>query len=187
MATIDLNNLIRPKHSNYVTTDLKKRVQDPLPVYVDLNLDLRLAQSKGLGSNPANSNDIYVSTNLDAIKNSLYNIFTTREGEKLLTPDFGCSLEQFLFEPVTDIGAKAIGYHVYSSIVKYEPRITVKKVYVQPCPDSVSNSNITLSVSNADNILYPPGYVISVSYYVNEIQSDLFLHIAGLLGGQILF
>jgi phage baseplate assembly protein W len=187
MATIDLNNLIRPKQSNYTTADVKQRIQDPFPVYVDLNLDLRLSQSKGIGTNPSISNDIYVSKNLDAIKNSLFNIFTTRAGQKLLTPDFGCSLEKFLFEPVTDIGAKIIGDYVYSSIVKYEPRITVNKVYVQPCPDSVSNSKITSSLSNVDNTEYPPGYVISVSYSVNEIKSDLFLNLAGLLGGQILF
>jgi phage baseplate assembly protein W len=186
MATIDLNNLIKTKYANYTTSDIKQKTQESDPVYVDLNLDIRLAQSKGIGLDPKNSNDIYVLTNIDAIKNSITNIFTTRAGQKLLTLDFGCSLESYLFEPVTDIGGKALGDHIYNSLVKYEPRITVKNITVQPCFESVSDSTITKSIDKSNGKL-PPGYAISVSYYINEIQQDLFLNLVGILGGQILF
>jgi hypothetical protein len=100
MATIDLNNLIRPKKVNTPTTDIKKRVQSIAPIYVDLHLDMDLEKSIGLGDRVVGSKDILADTDIEAVKNSMRNIFSTKKGEKVLNPEFGCSLEKYLFSPV---------------------------------------------------------------------------------------
>lgn len=189
MATIDLNNLIRPKQTNYITPDLKKQVQSQLPVYVDLHLDISFSNSVGNGLNVSISNDIMVDTDIKAINNSIKNIFNTKRGQKLLNPDFGSSLEQYLFEPVTSLGAKAIGDMIYNSISKYEPRITVSKVHVQTFPDNITsdflngfNSGVT-----TDNSIYGAGYGIGIAYQVNETKAQALINMAAMLGGRILF
>ena len=197
MATIDLNNLIRPKKTNYSTPDLTKQVQNPLPVYTDLHLDLITAKSIGLGDKAVNSTDILVDNDTQAIKNSIKNIFTTRKGQKILSPEFGSSLEQYLFEAVSELGANAIGNDIYNAISKYEPRVTVVQVYVQPNPESTFNTqlqgNTLTTILPKRNINYNPssnygaGYGITVIYEINDIKKQDNLTLLAQLGGQIIF
>lgn len=166
MATIDLNNLVRPKQVNNSYTSPSKKVEVVKTVYTDLHLDLKLAQTIGLGKTPSDANDILVDNDIEAIRNSIRNIFTTRKGQKLLTPEFGSSLEQYLFEPITEIYARAIGDDILTAIERYEPRIEVLKVYVLPNPDENQ-------------------YNISVAYKFLEFKKDNILNIIAQLGGQI--
>ena len=167
MATIDLNNLVRPKEVNYSKTIASNKVEVSLPVYTDLQLDLKLSQSIGLGNHTVEGNDIAVDHDIEAIKNSIRNIFTTRKGQKILNPEFGSSLEQYLFEPVNQIYGRAIGQEIYDSIVTYEPRVDVTKVKVDPYPDEYA-------------------YKISVAYNFIEIKKESLLTIFAKQGGEIL-
>lgn len=134
MATVRLDNLTKPRFKNLRDGDLKKEYKN-LPVYTDLKLDLEFAKSIGNGLNVIDSNDIAVSINREAIKNSIYNIFSTKKGEMILNPTFGSSLDMFLFEKVTHIMGKKIGETIYSTIKNYEPRIVLNRVDVYPKPD----------------------------------------------------
>ena len=67
---------------------------------------------------------------LGAIKNSIVNIFTTFPGDKLLNPEFGLNLNQFLFFPCNTDTAQLIGEEINKQIVKQEPRVNVRKVTV---------------------------------------------------------
>jgi phage baseplate assembly protein W len=167
MATIDLNNLIRPRQTNYLKNSPSVVVQKAPSVYTDLNLDLTPTSDVGLGLNIAKSNDIVVNTDYDAIKNSIRNIFTTRPGQKLLTPDFGSSLEKYLFEPVTDNLGRIIGNEILNAISTYEPRIDVLNIKVTPQPDLNQ-------------------YSIQVIYSFLELKTQNTLNIIAQLGGQIL-
>lgn len=167
MATIDLNNLIRPKQVNSPNTLVNQQVNQPLPVYVDLHLDLTQAKSIGLGNNVINSSDILVDTDIQAIKNSIYNIFTTRPTQKLLTPTFGCALDQYLFDSVSQFKAQIIGNAILNGIEKFEPRVTVTNVLVTPQPDQNQ-------------------YTIKVAYTFNELPKQSYLNIIAQQGGQIL-
>jgi phage baseplate assembly protein W len=134
MATVRLDNLSKPRFKNLPEGDLKKEYTN-LPIFTDLKLDLEMAKSIGNGLNVVYSNDIVVSTNREAIKNSIYNIFSTKKGEMILNPTFGSSLDMFLFEKVTPIMGKKIGDTIYSTIKQYEPRIVLNRVDVYPRPD----------------------------------------------------
>ena len=166
VATIDLNNLVRPKKVNNPYTIPSQKVEVIKTIYTDLHLDLTNAKTIGLGKTPSDSNDILVDNDIDAIKNSIRNIFSVRKGQKLLNPEFGSSLDQYLFEPITEIYARAIGDDILTAIQRYEPRIEVLKVKV---------------VANQDDSQYN----ISVVYRFLEIKKESVLNIIAQFGGQI--
>ena len=112
---------------------LKKQQEDKAHLYTDLALDLKnnsnLPQA-GL-FRESTSTDIEVSHDEAAIKNSLQNLFTTMPGQKLLNPDYGLNLAQFLFMPATTSMARMIGSRLLEGIEKYEPRVSVINVNVR--------------------------------------------------------
>jgi len=65
------------------------------------------------------------SENAQAIYQSVYNIITTRKGERLFNPLFGVNLEDELFE-LNDAGTQErIKIAISSGISEFEPRVTV--------------------------------------------------------------
>ena len=154
MATVRLDNLIKPRFKNLPTGDLKKENDKSLPTYTDLKLDMQISKSIGDGLNVIDTKDILVSTDEQAIKNSLNNIFSTKRGEKILNPEFGSSLEMFLFEPITPFIAKSIGDTILQNIRKYEPRIVINNVNVYPRPDeNMYIVKIYYSNMNLNNVM----------------------------------
>lgn len=135
MSTIRLNNLINPRIVNSPNTNIEIEVFSNKPTYTDIHFDLQLEKTIGEGYNPKNSGDIKVDTDQEAIKNSIRNIFSTKKGEKILTPTFGASLEQYLFEMVDDFKGSIIGREILENLQTFEPRIDVLKINVFPFPD----------------------------------------------------
>jgi len=167
VAKIDLNNLIRPKEVNSPFSVPSQRVDKELPVYTDLHLDLKIQENIGIGNFPVVSNDLYVNNDIEAIKNSLRNIFNTRKGQKILNPEFGSSLEQFLFEPINAFYAKAIADTISDNITQFEPRVEVLKIQITPQPDENQ-------------------YYVILIYRFLEFKKENILNIIAKQGGEIL-
>lgn len=134
MATIYIDNLIKPREVNSPINYPSKEPDTNQYIYTDLHLDLLMHKNIGNGLSPVESNDIAADYDSRAIRNSLYNIFTTRKGQKLLNPEFGSSFDQYLFEKITNIGAKILGNDILKA-AEFEPRIKVQNVQVMPMPD----------------------------------------------------
>jgi phage baseplate assembly protein W len=121
-------------------------------IYRDLHLDLALDDSS-IGLSPISTQspalisykDIKQAVDESAIKNSLINLFNTFPGQKLLNPEYGLDLAQYLFTPVSDSVAQQIGDDILSGITKYEPRVTVENVSVGADPEN-SQYEITLTI-----------------------------------------
>jgi len=167
MAVIDFNNIIRPKKV-YNEKTLINSVYSPNSTYVDLHLDLKASENIGLGLNSVETGDIFVDVDLEAIKNSIRNIFTTKKGQKILNPDFGVSLDQYLFNSITTTNGRAIANEILRGITKYEPRISVSNINVTP--DFESNL-----------------YRIEVYYTLLDINKQNIINIVAQIGGQISF
>jgi phage baseplate assembly protein W len=137
MAAIYLDNLVKPRQSKAPTTVL---AYEPIPTqytYTDLHLDLAFAKNIGNGWNAVNSKDIEVDYDQKAVANSIRNILTTRPGWKVLTPTFGCRLDTFLFEPLTEFNAHNIANLVLRSIENFEPRIEITSIDIAPLYDEL--------------------------------------------------
>lgn len=63
--------------------------------------------------------------NVDAIKQSLNNILTTRKGTKIFNADFGSNLDKYLFEIMDETTAFGILNEVIIAVNKWEPRVYV--------------------------------------------------------------
>lgn len=80
--------------------------------------------------------DARCSVDESAIMNSIKNIFNTMPGEKILNPEFGLNLAQWLFEPASDFRAQEIGEAIVAGLNKWEPRINLKSVTVIADPEN---------------------------------------------------
>lgn len=119
MAAIKLNSLKEPKKSISTFT------------YSDMHLDIEMQYTKNNELlKQTEVRDLALSYDYGAIRNSIFNLFTTIPGQKLLNPFFGLNLIQYIFEPCTKDTAELIGQAIYDGITLYEPRVELKKVQV---------------------------------------------------------
>jgi hypothetical protein len=119
--------------SAIVIKDLNRLPKQRRYAYTDLEADLKIDYTK---TNPLNNfreqKDIVADYDVNAIKNSIFNLFTTIPGQKLLNPIFGLNLLQFLFTGITANNAKLLGDTILRGIIKFEPRVSVDKINVVP-------------------------------------------------------
>ena len=101
-------------------------------------------------NNPLNS-DLIVLKNETAIARSIRNIVFTLPGEKFFNPNFGSRVSRSLFENVDEISASNIRDEIATSIVNFEPRVSL--IDVQTIPDFDNGAfdvNIIYRVVGAD-------------------------------------
>ena len=98
--------------------------------------------------------------NEEDIKSSLEILLSTRLGERIMVPDYGCNLDELLFKPlnltmktyVIDLIERAILYH--------EPRIDVNKIAIDPTNELegelLINIDYTIRTTNSrKNMVFP--------------------------------
>lgn len=105
-------------------------------VFKDLALDLSQTKIQAPGLQiPTPGTDIKASFDLEAISNSLTNLFNTSRGQRFLFPEYGLNLRQFIFSPITAENGRIIGRIIFDGIRRYEPRVIVEQVNVVAVPD----------------------------------------------------
>lgn len=62
------------------------------------------------------------------IQSSLEILLSTRLGERVMQPSYGCNLDEMLFEPLTTTLKTYIADLIRTAILYHEPRITVNKI-----------------------------------------------------------
>ncbi|MGO4182175.1 baseplate protein [Paenibacillus sp. FSL A5-0031] len=83
----------------------------------------------------------------DDIEESIRIIIRTSKGERLMRPDFGCGLRDFVFGTTDETSLRLIASDVQEAIRIWEPR--VKDVEVEVKPDRQNNGRVLMSVSYA--------------------------------------
>lgn len=68
------------------------------------------------------------------VRESIRVILMTELNERLYLPDFGGGLNRFLFEPNTATTRQLIRDRITKALARWEPRITVESVSVEPDP-----------------------------------------------------
>jgi len=102
------------------------------------------------------------------IQCSLQILLSTRHGERVLLPGYGCDLEPLVFEPMSTTFNTYIQNLVQTAITNYEPRITLNSVSLST--DQAVDGVILLAVdytikstNSRFNMVFP--------YYLNEGNS----------------
>lgn len=100
-------------------------------LYKDINFDLQYGYStnKELYAN-REKKDLAAIYDVNSVINSLKNILTTSPGEKLLNPEFGLDLRDYLFESVTETKGYFIGEEIFTSLPLQEERIEINYIEV---------------------------------------------------------
>src|ERR1700704_1881865 len=68
----------------------------------------------------------------DDIEQAIQIILLTSRGERLMLPEFGAGLRDFVFEPNSEVTRARMQESVRTSLVDWEPRIDVERVEVTP-------------------------------------------------------
>ncbi|MEM9685328.1 MAG: GPW/gp25 family protein [Bacteroidota bacterium] len=94
------------------------------------------------------------------IRQSLEILLSTRPGERITQPDYGCDLSQLLYEPLTLGLGTYIKELVRTAILYFEPRILLERVDVKPdaTQEGIVNIGIdyTIRATNTrTNYVYP--------------------------------
>ncbi len=94
------------------------------------------------------------------IKEAIVAILCTAQGERVMRPEFGSSIHEFVFAPNNATTAGLIAYQVQEALVRWEPRIELTNVDVQPDPleDGRVLINIQYRVKATNdevNMVYP--------------------------------
>jgi phage baseplate assembly protein W len=106
-------------------------------LYKDLLLDVKIDYTRNTQLLKRREvKDIQISEDIGAIKNSLFNLFTTMPGQKILNPVYGLNLTQYLFVQATRQQGRIIGETILKGVSKYEPRITMRKLNVEVDEDN---------------------------------------------------
>ena len=73
---------------------------------------------------------VVTSAGQDDINKSLEILLSTRLGERVMVPDYGCNLEELLFQPL-DLSLKTyVKDLIKTAILYHEPRIDVQKIEI---------------------------------------------------------
>ncbi len=64
------------------------------------------------------------------IQRSLQILLSTRKGERVMEPDYGCNLDEMLFEPMNITFKTYMGELITTAILFYEARINLQNVYI---------------------------------------------------------
>ena len=94
------------------------------------------------------------------IKQIIYLIIMTRKGERVMRPDFGCDIHQFMFDTVDYTTLNMMKQAVEEALIRWEPRITDIQVGVS---DNVQENNAVQieidyrvrTTNNPFNLVFP--------------------------------
>ncbi len=101
----------------------------------------------------------------ELIEQSIWLILSTSPGSRVMQPEFGCGIHDYVFSANSSNVRAAIASEVQRALVRYEPRIDVLNVRTESSADDATrliiHINYRIRANNAHhNIVYP--------FFVNE-------------------
>ena len=94
------------------------------------------------------------------IEEAIWIILSTAKGERVMEPDFGCGIHDYVFAPNNPATRGSISFEVQKSLAEFEPRIDDADVRVESFPDSDNRLLIYVdyrvrSNNSKRNLVYP--------------------------------
>jgi len=104
-------------------------------------------------------------SNAEDIAQSLQILLSTRPGERVMLPQYGCNLDVFLFEPITTTLIAYVKELIHTAVLYFEPRInldliTINTEQVNDGVILISLDYTILATNSRFNLVYP--------FYLNE-------------------
>jgi len=95
-----------------------------------------------------------------SVAEAIWIILSTARGERIMRPEFGCGIHDYVFAPNNASTRGAIAYQVQQALIRWEPRIDVAAVRVEDNPDQPNllliHVDYAIRANNAfHNLVYP--------------------------------
>ena len=108
----------------------------------------------------AKGNDVALVEHEEDIRKAVRLILETNRGERLMRPDFGAGLNDFVFELINNTTKALIRHRVEEALVTWEPRIHVRTVEVKSDKAEKGRLDIAIeyevrSTNTFYNLVYP--------------------------------
>jgi len=94
------------------------------------------------------------------IKSSLEILLSTKIGERIMVPKYGCNVDELLFEPLTTTLKTYVSELIRTAILYHEPRIDVEKIDISQGDDLNGVLLVALdyrirATNSRTNMVYP--------------------------------
>lgn len=104
--------------------------------------------------------DIALSADEMSIKDAIRIILGTAKGERVMRPEFGCEIHQYVFDNVDGTTMTLVETSVEEALIEWEPRIDVRDVTARRDPDEhnkllVEIRYVVRSTDSESNMVYP--------------------------------
>lgn len=112
--------------------------------------------------------EVLLTSDEEDIKKSLEILLSTTIGERFLQPDYGCNLDNYVFEPMNATITTSIKITVKNAIILYEPRLKLISVRLDQTFITEGRVDIIveydiISTNSRFNLVYP--------FYLNEANN----------------
>ncbi len=98
------------------------------------------------------------------IRQSLFILLSTKPGERVMLPTFGCNLQAMVFDTINPATISYLQSVIEEAILAFEPRITLESLDLEPEEEEgIININIEYLIRKTNtrsNMVYP--------YYLTE-------------------
>jgi len=102
------------------------------------------------------SQQVDMVSDVEDINQSLNILLSTSLGERVMQPDYGCNLNDYMFESLSSSLIGIIKHHVENAILFYEPRIVAE--------------NVDVTADNSFDLIEGK-FTITVEYVIPETNS----------------
>lgn len=99
-------------------------------------------------------------SDVDDIVQSLKIILSTRKGERLTNPYFGCAMHDYLFDSINELTKNMIIDAIQMAVIEYEPRIVIDAIDIDYSEQLEGTINIELAfivrkINTRHNVVFP--------------------------------
>ncbi|WP_405205930.1 GPW/gp25 family protein [Aquimarina sp. LLG6339-5] len=103
---------------------------------------------------------VLMTSNEEDIKKSLEILLTTRLGERIMVPNYGCNLDELLFKPLDRTLKTFVIELIKTAILYHEPRIDVIKIDISETDELegkllVKIEYLIRSTNSRRNVVFP--------------------------------
>jgi len=115
------------------------------------------------------NNEVLMISDEEDIQKSIETLLSTTIGERFLQPDYGCNLDNYVFEPINATIETSIKITVRNAILIFEPRIKLLSVKLDTTTfinEGRADINIEYEIIGTNsrfNLVYP--------FYLNEANN----------------
>lgn len=112
-----------------------------------MDISSLLGRGPSFPYNKSASGGLQYTEDIERINQSLFLIFETPKGSRLMMPEFGSDLRKYRFDPLDKILMERIRYTITEDIKRWEPRISLTSIEFLADNLAIDNSTLYISIS----------------------------------------